>query len=210
MGFVYKYTNKLSGKWYIGSHNGNNPKYTGSGILFARAIKKYGLDSFSKEILYEGADYREQEERILKELNASEDPMSYNLKNEALGGSFPGPKNGMWGKKLSELQKAACGSAFRGKTRPDHSEKMKGTNNPMFGKSEHTHGLKEYGKSREGKTLEEIHGKERAAKIRQKLSESQKMKKHKLEKVKCPHCGMEGSGPNMSRYHFHKCKSLKP
>jgi hypothetical protein len=31
---------------------------------------------------------------------------------------------------------------------------------------------------------------------------------HKLKKVQCPHCGKEGHGPNMSRYHFDKCKQV--
>ena len=27
-----------------------------------------------------------------------------------------------------------------------------------------------------------------------------------LKKVICPHCGLEGGGPNMTRYHFENCK----
>lgn len=31
---------------------------------------------------------------------------------------------------------------------------------------------------------------------------------YKHKKVKCPHCGKEGSGGNMKRYHFENCKEL--
>lgn len=30
--------------------------------------------------------------------------------------------------------------------------------------------------------------------------------KHNLKEVKCPHCNKIGKGPNMTRYHFEKCK----
>ena len=206
MGYVYKFTHYNTGKYYIGSHNGKKINYTGSGLLFRRAKLKYGIESFTKEILYEGDFYREEEERILTELNAANDPLSYNMKNEALGGSFFGEKNGMFGKELSEEQKYKCGNAFRGKKRPGHSEKMKGKNNPAFGKLDHTHGIVKRAKNIEGKTYDEIYGKEKSKILRSKLSEIQSGKKHNLVKKICPHCLLEGSGPNMSRYHFNNCK----
>ena len=51
---IYKITNKLNGKSYIGVHKTKNPNddYIGSGKLISRAIKKYGRDSFIKEVLY--------------------------------------------------------------------------------------------------------------------------------------------------------------
>ena len=206
MGYVYKITHNESGKWYIGSHDGSNPNYFGSGIMLKRAIEKYGIESFSKEILYEGPSYRNEEERILKELDAANDPQSYNLKNEALGGSFPGELNGMYGKKLTDEHRYQCGSAFRGKKRPDHSLKMSGKNNPMFGKSAHSHGLIKRAKERTGKTNSEFYGEEKAKQISLNLSKSHKGKKYNLLPKKCPHCGREGKGPNMGRYHFDNCK----
>ncbi len=44
---------------------------------------------------------------------------------------------------------------------------------------------------------------------KEKLSESLKGKKHNLKLVKCPFCNKEGSGPNMTRYHFDNCKNIK-
>ena len=171
MGYVYKYTHKETGKWYIGSHTGNNENYTGSGLLWQKAKNKYGIESYNVEILYEGEMYREEEERILKSLDAANDDMSYNMKNEALGGSFPGEKNGMYGKTLNEEQRYKCGSAFRGKKRPDHSEKMKGEGNPRFGKNDHCHGLDKFNNERKGKTNAEFYGEDKAREIAKKIAD---------------------------------------
>jgi hypothetical protein len=52
---VYKITNEINGKIYIGKHSGADPKgdsYYGSGIAIKRAITKYGRDHFAKEVLF--------------------------------------------------------------------------------------------------------------------------------------------------------------
>jgi len=48
---IYKTTNLLNGKIYIGQTRKNNENYYGSGKLISKAIKKYGKDNFLKEIL---------------------------------------------------------------------------------------------------------------------------------------------------------------
>lgn len=40
---IYKITNKINGKIYIGQHRGNNPFYFGSGKILRKAILKYYL-----------------------------------------------------------------------------------------------------------------------------------------------------------------------
>lgn len=210
MGFVYKWTNKVNDHWYIGSHRGNeNDGYLGSGISFRDAIAKHGIENFAREILYVGPDFRVEEERLLIELDAAHDSMSYNHKNQACGVALSGPDNGMFGQKLSEDERYRCGNAFRGKKRPEHSERMKGENNPRFGQTEHTHGLKSHAKMLKGKTFDEIYGIERADELRKHLSESQKNRIHDLKKRTCPRCGLTGCGPNMTRYHFNKCDLQK-
>jgi len=54
--YVYKITNLLNDKIYIGKRGcvclpENDTKYMGSGILIIRAIKKYGIENFKKEII---------------------------------------------------------------------------------------------------------------------------------------------------------------
>jgi len=68
--YLYRITNLLNGKYYLGkrSFKGKMPeddiKYLGSGKLIRRAIKKYGKESFKKEIL--------SQHKTLKELNEAE------------------------------------------------------------------------------------------------------------------------------------------
>lgn len=54
-GFIYLTTNHVNGKMYIGKRiydsNGEWKKYLGSGTNLRKAIKKYGIDSFSKQII---------------------------------------------------------------------------------------------------------------------------------------------------------------
>ena len=85
-GFVYQWINKINGKWYIGSHKGTpDDGYRAGGILINRAFKKYGIENFKRHILWCN-NYREMEEYYLCKLDAANDPMSYNMKNAAIGG----------------------------------------------------------------------------------------------------------------------------
>lgn len=80
---VYKITNTINSKYYIGVHSTNDIEdgYMGSGSLLRKAIKKYGAENFEREILYfeetrEGAFQKEKELVCLETLN---DNLCYNL-----------------------------------------------------------------------------------------------------------------------------------
>ena len=42
---IYKTTNLVNGKSYVGMDSKNDPNYLGSGKLLKRAVKKYGRES---------------------------------------------------------------------------------------------------------------------------------------------------------------------
>lgn len=98
---IYKITNKLDGKFYIGKHKTKNldDDYMGSGTLIRRAIKKHGIENFLKEILLVFDNEEEMNEAEKQMVVLCED--SYNL--------CPGGKGG-WGylNDGSEKQIARC------------------------------------------------------------------------------------------------------
>ena len=83
---VYKILNKVNGKFYIGCHKTSdlNDGYMGSGVLIKRAIEKYGLANFEKEILFEfsNADEMFDKEQDLVEIGQH----TYNLNQGGHGG----------------------------------------------------------------------------------------------------------------------------
>jgi hypothetical protein len=64
---IYRTTNLVNGKFYIGKHQtfNANDSYFGSGKALRAAIKKYGKESFKKEVLF---IFATEAEMNLKEL----------------------------------------------------------------------------------------------------------------------------------------------
>ena len=87
---VYKITNLINGKIYVGyQKNGKvDDRYRGSGIAIEKAVNKYGIENFSKEILYVFETEKEatdkEEEIVDEEFVARSD--NYNLKPGGYGG----------------------------------------------------------------------------------------------------------------------------
>jgi group I intron endonuclease len=77
---IYKITNKVNGKFYIGKHITEDlfDDYMGSGKLIRKAIEKYGNHNFQKEILkiYDNEHDMNIAESLLIDLS---DVRSYNL-----------------------------------------------------------------------------------------------------------------------------------
>lgn len=94
---IYKVTNKINGKYYIGKHQTTNimDNYLGSGKAIKNAIKIYGKDSFIKEILFDFDNEYEmncKEKELITE-KVVLDKMSYNLGIGGEGGPHFKDKN---------------------------------------------------------------------------------------------------------------------
>lgn len=86
---VYRTTNTINSRYYIGVHKTNNPhdSYMGSGLAIKRAIAAHGSHNFTKEILYT-CDTREESCDKERELISEciNDPLCYNISYGGDGG----------------------------------------------------------------------------------------------------------------------------
>jgi group I intron endonuclease len=85
---IYKVTNTINGKIYVGKQTSTNKNYYGSGKLIKQAIKKYGRENFTKEIIDEVVgDVLGSETEIywITKLNALD---GYNLEIHGNGGEI--------------------------------------------------------------------------------------------------------------------------
>ena len=86
---IYKTTNTVNGKIYIGKNATNDPEYLGSGDYLRRAIKKYGRDKFVKEILETCPDEKTLDERErywIAVYDSTDERIGYNLTDGGSGG----------------------------------------------------------------------------------------------------------------------------
>jgi hypothetical protein len=88
--YLYKITNLLNNKIYVGVHKTKdmNDGYMGSGKVISIAIKKYGVDNFRKDILETFQDqksmYDREKEYITEEFLSRKDV--YNIRRGGHGG----------------------------------------------------------------------------------------------------------------------------
>ena len=84
---IYRTTNTVNGKYYIGKHQTKNldDGYMGSGKLLRSAIKKYGADNFHKEILHVVQTEKEMD-LLEKILAVTDQEINYNLCEGGNGG----------------------------------------------------------------------------------------------------------------------------
>lgn len=84
MSYIYKVTNRINGKMYIGQHRydgaGLDKSYKGSGILLWKAYDKYGIENFDMELVEEcpEEDLNPLEQLYIEHYNTLK-PNGYNL-----------------------------------------------------------------------------------------------------------------------------------
>lgn len=93
-GFIYITTNHINGKQYIGQRKYDKQNkwkdYLGSGIILSKAIDKYGIENFSKEIIEECNSKKELNEREkywITYYNAVNSEHFYNIASGGDGGN---------------------------------------------------------------------------------------------------------------------------
>jgi len=147
--FIYKTTNLINSKYYIGMHSTDNldDGYIGSGTRLWRSIEYYGKENFKVEILEFLPDRLSLKEREHELVNKEKliDNMCMNLKVGGNGGWYltpeqyvarnakcskrgglaTGPKNGA--KKFKELNDSGFSSRkFSGKKHSDETKRKIG------------------------------------------------------------------------------------
>lgn len=142
---VYKHTNLVNGKVYIGI-TCQKPEYRwgeqGQGYRkqhFYFAIQKYGWDNFSHEILFADLNKEEAEKKeieLIKQYNSTNPLYGYNI---SIGGGIPTTGWKMPESAKEKLSKAHKGKKLSEETKQKMSESHKGKKNT----EEHNNNIRE-------------------------------------------------------------------
>jgi len=113
-GVIYKVTNKVNGKIYVGKDSCFKDGYLGSGKAILRAIAKYGRDNFVREEIdkgFRGQELNNKEKFWIRILKSQNPDVGYNIADGG-GCGF-----------LTEVHKKRIGDSNRGKKRSDELRK---------------------------------------------------------------------------------------
>lgn len=222
---IYKTTNLVNGKTYIGKHKTKNlnDDYIGSGIYLMKAIKKYGRVNFQKEILFifENESLMDDKEKEIVTAEFISSSLNYNAKLGGEGGfskeeSQKGinallnryspeerstrSKNNFHKTGLSKLSKDQISA--NGKKGAEIAKAMGklGRNRPVWSEDE---------KLEQSKIMTDYYSK-KLQETGRKMNYPKNRKKRETiiyPSVTCPHCGTEGKSNAMNRWHFNNCRN---
>ena len=220
---IYKTTNLINGKFYIGKDVRNLNCYLGSGELLKKAIKKYGKNNFVKEILEICDNLTELDEREkywIKKLDSIN--QGYNLTEGGTGGdTFTNNPNKE--EIRNKLKKRVVSEDVIKKRLENLIPFQPGENHPNYGKKQSQETIKKRLMSfQENGFNSPMEGKKHTEETKTKISKNKKGKKHteetkeKMRKSSnkggaqkifvCPYCNKQG-GNTMFRWHFENCKN---
>jgi len=183
---IYKTTNIVNGKIYVGQTHYDNPSYFGSGVLLAEAIEKHGKENFIKEYIDEASSQEELDKKEIywiKTLNSQDRYIGYNIADggwnyftmteetrekisKTLKGKYVGENSFRKGLKLTEEHKKAISDALKNRSLSEETRKKLSESHK--GKKHTEEARQKMSKSHKGKTLSDEH--------RSKISESGKGK----------------------------------
>lgn len=86
---IYKITNLINHKIYIGKDTTSDPNYFGSGLLIKRAFEKYGKENFIKEVIDITGDYDELSKKEIywiSKYKSTDKKIGYNIAPGGEGG----------------------------------------------------------------------------------------------------------------------------
>lgn len=217
MHIVYKTTNLVNNKFYLGVHDTsrkNDKTYLGSGIVLKQAIKKYGKSNFIRETLMEfntSEEAYDYEEWLVNDYMINR-PDCY---NRIIGGQGqkPGYKhtNSARDKMTNRLNEYYASDEWQNNGRLQKSSSMSQHYDTVNGKLhlELTQTLmKDRWENNEeyANKMRNLHnGRKRTEETKRKIRNAQLS----LPLVTCPHCKKSGQITGMKRYHFDNCKYIK-
>ena len=166
MYYIYLIVNNANGKTYVGQRKSSKEwyedRYMGSGILLAKAKKKYGIENFEKFLIQHCNTKEETDkaERFWIAEYRNRGKAEYNIASGGHGGCGIGENHPMYGKHHTEEAKRKNSEAHKGrvcsdKTKQKISEANKGHPGYWLGKHHSEEIRKKISESERGKHLSE-------------------------------------------------------
>lgn len=158
--FIYLTTNNINGKKYVGQHTGyTTDDYLGSGTLLKKAIKKYGKENFSREIICYCKDQKELDEKetfyINNFFNAVKDENFYNIAEGGRGGN----KCAGLTKEQEKARREKISKANQGEKNYFYGKHFSKEQHPWYGRHHSEESKEKMRQAKLGKKLSEEHKK---------------------------------------------------
>lgn len=193
--FIYKTTNLLNGKIYIGQsifEPDQKPNYLGSGGKLKNSIKEFGIGNFTREILESDITHtkilNEREIYWISYYNSTDPDIGYNILK---GGQYESQRQAI---------KEAC-------NRPSELERKSKESKKLWSDSDYQKRVTESNR----KTWSDPELKKKHSELKKqnyldpKYKESLKLSAENMEILECPHCKKSMKKNHAMSKHFDNC-----